>query len=225
VSTIARPFLRLAILISGRGSNMAAIVRACTEKQIAAKVAVVIADRASAAGVSRAREMGVEAHVIPWSGAPDRHAFELALGECIDGYKPDLVILAGFMRVLSAEFVERYAGRMLNIHPSLLPAHRGLHTHRRVLAAGDAWHGASVHFVTAELDGGPVILQSRLAVDSLESEPALSARVQATEHTIYPRVIGWLADGRLTWRASGPLLDGRPLETPVVEEFREPRRD
>ncbi|HEY3784994.1 MAG TPA: phosphoribosylglycinamide formyltransferase [Steroidobacteraceae bacterium] len=225
MSTSIRAPLRLAILISGRGSNMEAIAVACRENRIAARVSVVIADRPEAAGVPLARTMGITAHVIPWSGAADRSAFELALGECIDACRPDLLILAGFMRVLSGGFVERYAGRLLNIHPSLLPAYRGLHTHRRVLQAGDPWHGASVHFVTAELDGGPVILQSRVPVLRGDTEASLSARVLESEHSIYPRAIGWVADGRLTWSAGRVLLDGQPLDTPVVENFGELQHD
>jgi phosphoribosylglycinamide formyltransferase-1 len=123
------------------------------------------------------------------------------------------------MRILSAQFVERYTGRMLNIHPSLLPKYRGLHTHRRVLENGDAAHGASVHFVTAELDGGPLILQSKVAVRPGDTEASLSARVQATEYIIYPQVLGWLADGRLTWGHDRALLDGKPLDNPVVEDM------
>jgi phosphoribosylglycinamide formyltransferase-1 len=124
------------------------------------------------------------------------------------------------MRVLSAEFVARYLGRMFNIHPSLLPEYRGLDTHRRVLAAGDAVHGASVHFVTPELDAGPVVLQSQVAVEPADTEAILAARVLATEHVIYPRALGWFADGRLAWRDGAAWLDGRRLMTPVVEDFR-----
>lgn len=198
---------------------MTAIARECIEQRISARIAVVICDRAGAAGITRARGMGIEAHVVAWNSAADRNAFELALGECIDAYRPDVVVLAGFMRILSAQFVERYAGRMLNIHPSLLPMYRGLNTHRRVLEGGDTEHGASVHFVTAELDGGPVVLQSRVHVKPDDTPATLSARVQATEHIIYPRVIGWLADGRLTWRDGRPQLDGKPLDAPIVEDM------
>src|SRR5262249_8464 len=154
----------LAILISGRGSNMATIARECMQHRLAATVTVVISDRPDVAGIATAQNLGIETHVVPWKTAPDRAAFELTLGGRIDAYNPDLVILAGFMRVLSGPFVERYAGRMLNIHPSLLPKYTGLHTHRRALDAGDSSHGATVHFVTPELDGGPLILQSRVTV-------------------------------------------------------------
>jgi len=221
VNTIARPPLRLAILISGRGSNMATIVRECLQRRIAATVEVVISDRPGVAGVTTAQELGVQTHVVPWKATADRSVFELALGRHIDSHRAELVVLAGFMRVLSGPFVERYAGRMLNIHPSLLPRYTGLHTHRRVLEAGDEAHGASVHFVTAELDGGPLILQSRVPVLPGDTESTLTARVQATEHVIYPRVVQWIAGGRLQWNSGHPLLDGKPLKEPVVEYFGE----
>ena len=211
--------LRLAILISGRGSNMAAIARACAAGRINARVALVLSERAGAAGLDTARGLGVATHTVAWRGATERAGFERDLDAALVAAAPDVIVLAGFMRILSEEFVAPRVGRILNIHPSLLPKYRGLHTHRRVLEAGDAAHGASVHFVTAELDGGPLILQSRVAVRPGDTEDALSARVQATEHTIYPRVIGWLADGRLVWRGERPWLDGKPLDAPVVEDF------
>jgi phosphoribosylglycinamide formyltransferase-1 len=198
---------------------MATIARACAKGTVNAQVCVVISDRAEVAGLATASELGIDAHVVAWKTAAERSVFEQALGECIDRYRPDLVILAGFMRVLSAGFVARYEGRMLNIHPSLLPKYTGLHTHRRVLEAGDTVHGASVHFVTAELDGVPLILQSRVPVKRGDTEVTLSARVQATEHIIYPRVIGWLADGRLSWGGGRPQLDGSVLYHPVVEDM------
>ncbi|MBW4051843.1 MAG: phosphoribosylglycinamide formyltransferase [Proteobacteria bacterium] len=211
--------LRLAILISGRGSNMAAIARACAEGRINARIDLVLSERAGAAGLDSARALGIETRTVAWTGAAAREQFERGLEAALADARPEVIVLAGFMRILSARFVEAHAGRILNIHPSLLPNHRGLHTHRHVLEAGERAHGASVHFVTAELDGGPLILQSRLAVRPNETEDTLSARVQATEHIIYPRVIGWLADGRLAWREEGPWLDGKPLEAPVVENF------
>jgi phosphoribosylglycinamide formyltransferase 1 len=211
--------LRLAILISGRGSNMVAIGRACAENRINARVALVLAERTGVAGLDAARALGIEAHTVPWLGAPERLRFERDLDTALAAAQPDVIVLAGFMRILSPQFVQARAGRILNIHPSLLPNHRGLHTHRRVLEGGERVHGASVHFVTAELDGGPVILQSRVPVRAGDGEDALSARVQATEHIIYPRVIGWLADGRLAWRDERPWLDGKPLTEPVVEDF------
>ena len=219
MSAAARAPLKLAILISGRGSNMASIARACLSAQINAQVRVVISDRPGVAGLEVARDLGIEALTIPWQGTTGRDVFERALAESIDAHDADLVVLAGFMRILSPQFAMRYAGRMLNIHPSLLPKYTGLHTHRRVLDAGDSEHGSSVHFVTAELDGGPLILQSKVPVLEGDTEPALTARVQATEHSIYPKVIGMVADGRLTWDNGRVRLDGRPLETPLVENF------
>ncbi len=217
MSSGSRPPLQLAILISGRGSNMAAIARACAARQINAQVGIVISDRPGVAGLTVARDLGIEAVAVPWQGTGGREAFEQALGESIDARGADLVVLAGFMRILSPEFAARYAGRMLNIHPSLLPKYTGLHTHQRALQARDAEHGASVHFVTAELDGGPVVLQSRVPVHAADTEADLSARVQATEHIIYPRVIGMVADGRLSWDEGRVRLDGKLLDTPLVE--------
>jgi phosphoribosylglycinamide formyltransferase-1 len=211
--------LRLAILISGRGSNMVAIARACAAGRVNARVALVLSERPGVAGLDAARDLGLEAGVVAWPGASERLRFERDLDAALAPARPDLIVLAGFMRILSQQFVAARAGGILNIHPSLLPSYRGLHTHRRVLEAGDRVHGASVHFVTAELDGGPLILQSRVAVRAGDTEDTLSARVQATEHIIYPRVIGWLTDGRLTWRDGQPWLDGKPLATPVVEDF------
>lgn len=211
--------LRLAILISGRGSNMTAILRACLAGAIAAQPVVVVSDRPEAAGLTSARELGVP--TVAWSRvASGGLEFEQLLAETLESQRPDVIALAGFMRVLSAPLVERHLGRMLNIHPSLLPAYRGLHTHRRVLAAGDSEHGASVHFVTAELDGGPVVLQSKIAVRPGDTEAALTARVQATEHVIYPQVLAWFSERRLTWRAGAPWLDGQRLDAPLVEDFR-----
>jgi len=215
----ARPPLALAILISGRGSNMSAIVHACREGRIAARPAVVISERAGAAGLAHARELGVDTAVLR-SDPRDDPALEQALTAELATRGVGLIALAGFMRVLPASFVARYLGRILNVHPALLPAYRGLHTHRRVLAAGDREHGASVHFVTAELDAGPVVLQSRVTVQDGDSEATLAARVLATEHIIYPRALGWFAVGRLTWQDGAAWLDGRRLEAPVVEDFR-----
>jgi phosphoribosylglycinamide formyltransferase-1 len=214
----AAPPIKLAILISGRGSNMQALAGACASGALAARVAVVIADRGGAAGLDAARARGLETATLVHRG--ERAGFERELSAALARYRPDAVVLAGFMRVLSAEFVAQYLGRMFNIHPSLLPKYRGLDTHRRALAAGDALHGASVHFVTPELDAGPVVLQSQVAVEPADTEASLAARVLATEHVIYPRVLGWFADGRLAWRDGGAWLDGRRLTAPLVEDFR-----
>jgi phosphoribosylglycinamide formyltransferase 1 len=217
MSAGSRAPLELAILISGRGSNMVAIARACFAGQINARARVVISDRPAVAGLAAASDLGIEALTVPWPGASDREGFERTLGETLDARQPQLIVLAGFMRILSPHFVARYAGRMLNIHPSLLPRYTGLHTHRRALEAMDKEHGASVHFVTAELDGGPVVLQSRVPILPGDTEAALAARVQATEHIIYPKVIGMVADGRLTWDQGRVRLDGKMLAAPLVE--------
>jgi len=210
---------RLAILISGRGSNMLAILRACRAGTLRAHPAIVISDSADAGGLESARELGVSTTALP-CGDQRGAAFESGLVAALEDARPDVIALAGFMRILSAALVERYLGRMLNIHPSLLPAYRGLHTHQRVLAAGEHTHGASVHFVTAELDGGPVVLQSRVAVKPDDTEASLAARVLATEHIIYPQALGWYTERRLTWQHGAAWLDGRALESPVVEDFR-----
>ena len=217
--------LRLAILISGRGSNMEAVAKACRKGNIAASVAVVISDRDGAGGLDVARELGLETAVVSWKSFPDRAAFERGLIEQIEAHRAETIVLAGFMRVLSPEFTSRYEGRLLNIHPALLPKHRGLHTHARVLEAGDTEHGASVHFATAELDGGPVILQSRIDVRPAETENDLAARVLKTEHVILPKVIGWLADKRLAWRDGKGWLDDYALDVPVIEDFNAANED
>jgi phosphoribosylglycinamide formyltransferase 1 len=209
--------LRVAILISGRGSNMLAIARACAAERIDATVVRVIADRASAAGIEIASGLGLETEVIPAKQFAERAAFEGALAQALQRCDAELIALAGFMRVLSPEFVQRFAGRLLNIHPSLLPRHKGLHTHRRVLQAGEREHGASVHFVTAELDGGPVICQAQLQVAAGEDEHSLAERVLTLEHRIYPHVIGLIAAGRLELRGHAIYLDGRPLTAPLSE--------
>jgi phosphoribosylglycinamide formyltransferase 1 len=218
----ARPPLSLAILISGRGTNMTAIARACQAGQIGARVNLVISDRATAGGLISARELGIETAIVLREPGAEPAAFEQRLAAALDAHRPGAIALAGFMRILSAQFVERYRGRLFNIHPSLLPAYRGLHTHQRVLAAGDRYHGASVHFVTPELDAGPVVLQSRVPVLPGDTEGSLSARVQASEYIIYPRVLGWFAQGRLTWQDGSAWLDGRRLDAPLVEDFSAP---
>jgi phosphoribosylglycinamide formyltransferase-1 len=219
-SSTAEAPRRLAILISGGGSNMVAIAKACAAGAIPARVAAVLSDVPDAPGLLRAAELGLHAAAIDRrahvrDGRHDRGSFEAALGAAVDAARPDYIILAGFMRVLSAAFVGRYAGRMLNIHPSLLPRYKGLDTHQRVLAAGDAEHGASVHFVTSELDGGPLVAQYVVPVQAGDTVASLSGRVHAGEHMLYPMVIQWLAGGRLRWNDGAPTLDGAPLTRPV----------
>jgi phosphoribosylglycinamide formyltransferase 1 len=215
---MSAPTLRLAILISGRGSNMAAIARACREQQLHATVVRVLCDRASAAGIEVARGLGLDAQVIASKAYPDRAAFESALARSIDESGAELVVLAGFMRILSPSFVARYRGRLLNIHPSLLPRHKGLHTHRNVLLAADREHGSSVHFVTDELDGGPVIYQSRFQVRADDDEQSLEARILELEHRLYPHAIGLIASGRLKLRDDTVLMDGKVLTSPLLED-------
>lgn len=213
------PRARIAILLSGRGSNMAAIARSCAAGKVAADIAVVLSDRADAPGLELARSLGLPAVAVPRASFADRDAFETALRREIDARDPQLLVLAGFMRVLGRRFVEAYAGRLINIHPSLLPRHKGLGTHQKVLAAGEREHGASVHFVTPELDGGPVVLQGKLRVHPDDDVATLSARVQNCEHIIYPTVVQWFATGRLRCGAAGVELDGDALAAPLVEAF------
>ncbi|ALE55697.1 phosphoribosylglycinamide formyltransferase [Paraburkholderia sp. RL17-368-BIF-A] len=188
---------KLVILISGRGSNMEAIVRACADEGWAAQVAAVIANRPDAAGLAFAASQGIATAVVDHRQFPDRERFDAALAEQIDSFSPDLVALAGFMRVLTDGFVDRYAGRMLNVHPSLLPSFPGLKTHQQALDAGVRLHGASVHFVTSQLDHGPIVVQSAVPVVAGDTPATLAERVLATEHIIYPRAVRWFVEGRL----------------------------
>ena len=183
----------IVVLISGRGSNMLAIL----EARPALDVAAVISNEPLAAGLEIARRRGVATRIVDHRGHADRSAFDAALTREIDAFEPRLIVLAGFMRVLTDAFVNRYAGRLINIHPSLLPAFRGLHTHRRALEAGVRIHGCTVHFVTPELDGGPIIAQAAVPVAPDDTEETLAARVLAQEHRIYPEVVRWICDGRV----------------------------
>ena len=195
--TVAPFMKRIVILISGRGSNMEAIVRRCAQEQWAARVVAVIANRAQAAGLLFARSHGIATAVVDHQVHASREAFDQTLAEAIDAHAPDLLLLAGFMRILGATFVRRYEGRLLNIHPSLLPAFPGLHTHRRVLEAGCKLSGATVHFVTPSLDLGPIVMQSMVPVKADDTEGTLAARVLASEHRIYPLSVSWFVRGLL----------------------------
>lgn len=210
--------LPLAIVISGRGSNMEAIARAAQQPGSGYRVVRVIADRPEAGGLARAAALGVATAVVPVKQFPDRGTFEEALAAEIAASGAELVALAGFMRILSPQFVGKFEGRLLNIHPSLLPKYKGLDTHARALAARETHHGASVHFVTPELDGGPVVMQGRLRVRSGDTPDSISARVHALEHIIYPHVCSLIAGGRIQWRDGSVRFDGEPLATPLVEE-------
>lgn len=202
---------RIVVLVSGNGSNLQAILDACQQGRINGSVAAVFSNKAAAFGLERAREAGIPAHALAAAQFADRAAFDRQLMLEIDAYAPDLVVLAGYMRILSAGFVQHYAGRMVNIHPSLLPKYPGLHTHRQAMENGDEEHGTSVHFVTEELDGGPVILQAKVPVFSDDTEEDVTARVQHQEHAIYPLVVSWFMDGRLAMRDGKAWLDGQPL--------------
>lgn len=203
------------ILISGRGSNMRSLIERSRDRESAYRVGAVLADRADAGGLAIAAQSGIDTEVlVPRPGA-DREDYGRALAAAVARRAPDLIALAGFMRILSPAFVAEYAGRILNIHPSLLPKYPGLHTHRRALAAGDAEHGATVHFVTAELDAGPAVIQARLAIEPGDDEDRLAARVLALEHQIYPLAVHWYGAGRLAVREGRAWFDGRALAEPL----------
>jgi phosphoribosylglycinamide formyltransferase-1 len=188
---------RIVILISGRGSNMEAIIERCAADRWPAQVVAVLANRADAGGLRHAADRGIATTVVDHRAHASREDFDAALAEAIEAHAPDVVALAGFMRILGPAFVRRYEGRLLNIHPSLLPAFPGLHTHRRALAAGCKVAGATVHLVTSELDHGPIVMQSVVPVHPGDDEQALAARVLATEHVIYPLALRWFVEDRL----------------------------
>lgn len=199
---------RLVVLVSGSGSNLQALIDACRDPSYPCELVGVISNRPGVRALQRAAQAGIPARVIDHTGYPDREHFEAALIEAIDPLAPDLVVLAGFMRILGAGFVRHYLGRLLNIHPSLLPKYPGLHTHQRALADGEREAGATVHFVTEELDGGPVIVQARVPVVPGDTPQTLAARVLVEEHRIYPEAVRRVAEGRLR------LVDGRIQRTP-----------
>ena len=212
--------LPIVVLISGTGSNLRSIAERVADGTLAVEIRAVVSDKPDAKGLAWAAGHGIATVALPPRDYPDRAAFDRALADTVAGFAPGLVVLAGFMRILGDEFVDRFAGRLVNIHPSLLPKYRGLHTHRRVLEAGDHEHGASVHFVTRELDGGPVVLQARVPVRDSDDESTLAAKVLAEEHVIYPECIGWFATGRLWMQDGAAYLDGRRLDKPVVRAAR-----
>jgi phosphoribosylglycinamide formyltransferase 1 len=217
--------LALVILISGRGSNLKAIIDAIDRGELPAVIRAVVSNRRVAPGLATAARAGITTTVIDPTECGGRAAFDRALLQRVDGLRPDLVVLAGFMHILDPEFVRAFDGRLINIHPSLLPAYRGLHTHRRALEDGAREHGASVHFVTGELDGGPVVLRGKVPVLPRDDAASLAARVLKMEHRIYPLVIRWFAEGRLRKRGDRVLLDGRVLDSPVEFEVVESTGD
>ncbi len=212
---------KIVILISGRGSNMEALIAARDAGQLPVNIAAVISNRPDAAGLETAARAGITAHFIDHKAFAGRESFDAALAECIDGFAPDLVVLAGFMRILSDGFVRHYAGRLMNIHPSLLPSFPGLHTHRRALEEGVRIHGCTVHFVTPTLDHGPVIIQAAVPVLDSDDEATLAGRVLRQEHRIYLQAVRWFAEDRLRLedgrvRLAAELADGAVLIAPEV---------
>ncbi|WP_447751923.1 phosphoribosylglycinamide formyltransferase [Pseudomonas nicosulfuronedens] len=199
------------VLISGSGSNLQALIDSLAGADTPAVIRAVLSNRTDAYGLERARQAGIETCFLDHKAYADRESFDAALIQAIDGFDADLVLLAGFMRILSADFVRHYQGRLLNIHPSLLPKYKGLHTHQRALEAGDAEHGCSVHFVTEELDGGPLVVQAAIPVQSDDTPETLAQRVHVQEHVIYPLAMRWFAEGRVRLGDQGATLDGELL--------------
>jgi phosphoribosylglycinamide formyltransferase-1 len=211
-----RSATRVAVLISGEGSNLQALIDAATAGRLGASIVAVVSNRGAARGLERARSAGIEALHLPARRGQERADYDQALAALLRPRAPDLIVLAGFMRILGPELVDSFAGRMLNLHPSLLPKYPGLATHERVLEAGDRWHGATVHFVTAALDAGPAIIQYRLPVRGGDTAESLAQRVHVGEHIILPRAVAWFAAGRLRLVGGSVMLDGRALDEPVA---------
>lgn len=211
----SRGGLRLVVLISGRGSNLGALITAC-EAGLAIEIAAAISNRPGAAGLQTAQQHGIACEVIDHQDYPGREAFDAALLACIEAYQPRLVVLAGFMRILGKSIVQHLAGRSINIHPSLLPAYTGFNTHERVLAAGDPEHGASIHFVSDELDGGPVISQVRMPVLAQDSAETLAARLLPLEHRLMVATVELFSEHSVEMRDDVIHVDKKPLPTPLV---------
>lgn len=210
--------LPVVVLISGRGSNMRVLAERAANGALPIDIRAVLSDKAAAGGLQIARDFGIAADALAVRDFPSREAFDTALADRVESFAPKLVILAGYMRILSPTFVRRFAGRLVNIHPSLLPKYPGLHTHERVLDSRDAVHGASVHFVTDDLDSGPLIIQGRVPVLPGDTPDTLSARVQRAEHIIYPQAVEWIAQGRVAMRDGKTWMDGAPCAaTPIIE--------
>ncbi len=207
---------RVAVLVSGHGSNLQAIIERCNGPRGGIQLVGVISDRPEAFALERARRAGVAAITVNYRAAPDRDEFARRLAMELDRLRPELVALAGFMRILPAELVNHYRGRMLNVHPSLLPKYPGLDTYRRVLDSGDEWHGSTVHYVTPDLDTGPAIVQYRLRVGPTDTADSLRVRIQRGEHRIYPQTINWIAAGRISLRQNQVFMDGKALAEPLV---------
>ena len=213
---IAADRLRVAVLLSGSGTNLQAIIDANEGCKLGIDIVGVISDRPEAFGLQRALDASIPAIPIDFKASANRSDYDKWLDQELDKLAPDLVVLAGYMRILPATTVNRFRGRMLNIHPSLLPAYPGLNTYARALEAGEQWHGTTVHFVTPELDAGPAILQYRVSIRDEETEPQLRTRVQQGEYNIYPKAIAWFAASRIELRDNIVLLDDKPIDGPIV---------
>ncbi|HFE37076.1 MAG TPA: phosphoribosylglycinamide formyltransferase [Gammaproteobacteria bacterium] len=211
---------RVVVLISGSGSNLQAFIDQSLDGTLPIEIVGVISNNPAAYGLQRAKSAGLNSKVINHKDFADKGLYEQQLQQSIDAYEPELILLAGFMRILGADFVNHYLGRMLNIHPSLLPKYRGLNTHQRALDNGDKIHGASVHYVTPELDGGPVIIQSQVPVDASDTSESLAKRVQKQEHIIYPIAVSWFTLNRLSLKNNHIYFDNKLLEKPVtIDDF------
>ncbi len=206
---------RVVVLISGSGTNLQALIDQQAAGDLPIEIVAVISNRPAAGGLEKAKSAGIPTHVIDHTQFDDRHSFDVQIINAILPYKPELVVLAGYMRIMTPDMVNRFAGMMLNVHPSLLPKYPGLHTHRRALENKDSHHGSTVHFVTEVLDGGPVIAQSRLAIVENDDEQSLANRVKQLEHKLYPTVIRWFAEGKLALKDNQTYFNGEKLEQPV----------
>ena len=206
----------LVVLVSGSGSNLQAIIDATQNLDYPAEIVAVISTIEGVKGLERAEKAGIPTAVLNHKGFPDRDSYDAELRKLIDSFNPEIVILAGFMRILTDNFVNAYLGRMLNIHPSLLPRFKGLNTHQKAIDAGDSFHGATVHFVTPDLDSGPLIVQASVQIKSTDDAESLAARVLEKEHIIYPMAIDWVASGLVKMHNGFITMDGSPLQEPVV---------
>ena len=210
---------QIAILISGSGTNLQAFIDRCSSGQLDADIGLVVSNNPQAFGLTRAADASIETACVYHGDFDSREQFDRAVAAELDRHAPDLVVLAGFMRILSPWFVKHYEGRVLNVHPALLPLYPGLNTHQRVLDSGDSHHGSTVHFVTEELDGGPRVVAGRIPIHAGESAADLQARVQAVEHQVYPQAAQWFAEGRLEYRNEQAWFDGKPLDAPILIDF------
>ena len=216
MKTDPAPRPKILILVSGQGSNMQALIEASRERGYPADIVAVGSNRAAAPALAKARHANIATFVVEHGNYGNRDEFDGALMQEIRRHNPDLIVLAGFMRILTADFVRAFRGQLLNIHPSLLPKYTGLNTHQRALDAGDDMHGVSVHFVTEEVDGGPVIAQAQVTISPTDSADTLAQKVQAQEHVLYPIVVRWYCEGRIQLGGEQVLFDGQPLPEPLI---------